>query len=368
MPQNNTDLTVTIAIATFNSEQYLEKLNDCLIMQQNFDSSISINAAIFDGGSTDMTLEIATRLGFEVYENLRGDAISAKSLAINTLSSKYVVFLDHDEFLIQPESIARKVWLMENYPKVKAVLTEGYQLSSTDHTSNFYASEFGDPVSAFVHRTSSLVKHRKASFDSRMSSIYENKESCQYLAEVGNPPILCELVACGSMISREYFLGTFNDLTTEPDLVPHLFYLLATSGLGDHIAILKNDPVSHSTSTSWSQVFKKIRWRVQNRWSINDSVSQAGFVGRTALIAESRKENHTVLSHPNLRTFLFIPYVVLVIPCAIDAIRLVIQRQRIGYLMHFVLSVYVIWTSLQIKIKQIFGLKEYRSRYDGTER
>ena len=367
MLQNNVDRSVTVAIATYNSQKHLERLHKCLRLQTDLDSTLKIKVAIYDGGSTDDTRNIATQLGFNVYDNPRGDAISAKSIALNTSDSNYLVFLDHDEFLIEPESIARKVLLIEEYPNVKAVLTEGYVLDSSEHTSNVYASEFGDPVSAFVHRTSSLIRRRKHSFDSRVKPNFDENDFSIYTAKVGNPAVLCELVACGSLIFRPYFVETFEDLDTDPDLVPHLFYLMAARNVGDEFAILKNDPVGHATSTSWSEVIKKIRWRVHNRWSTEDSIAKAGFMGRATLIADARRAN-SMYSNPNFRTLLFIPYVVLIVPCALDAIRLAFQRRRLGYLMHFPLSVFVVWTSLVTKFKQILGLEINRSRYDGTER
>ena len=364
MLQNN-KILVTVAIATYNSAGRLETLGRCIEQQQDFDSSIDIQVAIFDGGSVDSTKLIANDLGFKFFDNPRGDAISAKSIAINQIRTKYLVFLDHDELLLNPDSIFRKVQLMEKDPRIKAVLTEGYEIRGKDHTSNLYASEFGDPLSAFVYRTSSLVGHRLKSFDSRQQPISTYDGASTYLTKVGSPPLLCELVACGSMINREYFVGSFPELAHETDLVPHLFYLMASASPGERFAILSNDPVGHSTSTSWQQIFRKIRWRIANRWRTDDSISEAGYKGRTELLL-NLGEYRWKLFNPDFRTKLFVAYVVLVIPCMVDAIRLAIARKRLGYLMHFPLSVYVLWTSLHIVISNTFGIARRNFRYDGS--
>ena len=108
MRQGN-DHALTVAVATFNSANRLEALKLCIEEQGNFDPNLDIKVVIFDGGSTDETRSIAKAIGFEVVENARGDAISAKFLALRTLSTKYLVFLDHDEYLINPGSISRRI-------------------------------------------------------------------------------------------------------------------------------------------------------------------------------------------------------------------------------------------------------------------
>lgn len=359
------DREITVAIATFNSANRLDTLNQCIEEQRDFDPSLDIRVVIFDGGSSDETRSIAKAIGFEVVENARGDAISAKFLALSTLNTKYLVFLDHDEYLINPGSISRRIGKMNEDSCIKAILSEGYSVKKDDHTSNTYASEYGDPLSAFVYRTSSLQKHRLTKFKKRLQVVYEDLDIAVMNANVGSPPLLCELVACGTVIDRQYFIDTFPEIANSADLVPHLYYFMAAENTGKKIGISKLDPVGHSTSTSWRQILHKIRWRISNRFAFDDPITNAGHKGRARLINSSHLDNN-LLGNPSLRTIMFVPYTLLVLPVLIDSTLMALSRKRVGYMMHFPLSFFVVFLSFAYKVKQLMRLPRSLLRYDGT--
>ncbi len=363
--RESNDRVATVVIATFNSANRLETLKQCIDEQRNFDPSLEIRVVIFDGGSTDGTKSIAESFGFEVVKNVRGDAISAKFLALTTLSTKYLVFLDHDEYLINPGSISRRIEKMNEDSGIKAILSEGYSVKKDDHTSNTYASEYGDPLSAFVYRTSSLQKHRLAKFKKRLEVVYEDLDIAVMDAKVGSPPLLCELVACGTVIDRKYFIDAFPEIANSKDLVPHLYYFMAAENTGKKIGISKLDPVVHSTSTSWKQILHKIRWRISNRFAFDDPISNAGHKGRAKLINSSHLGTN-FMGNPSLRTIMFVPYTLLVLPVLIDSALMAISRKRVGYMMHFPLSFFVVFLSFAYKAKQLMRLRRSLLRYDGS--
>jgi len=334
--------------------------------QKGFDKDIEFKLAIFDGGSSDNTLTLAQEFGFEVFKNPRGDAISAKSIALNSVTTRYLVFLDHDEYLVNPGSVANRINAIEKNSSIKAILTEGYSNNKEEHSSNAYASEFGEPLSAFTYRTSCLAKYRLNSYKSRLQVTFDDSLMTTLNAGIGSPPLLCELVTCGTLINREYFVNAFPQLKSEIDLVPHLYYLLAAANEGAQIGMSKVDSVRHGTSTNWRQIRNKIRWRVANRFALNDSISSAGYKGRSEIIAASQISER-LLDNPNFRAAMFIPYTLLVLPVLSDALYLAISRKRVGYLMHIPLSFFIVGLSLGLRVKQIFGISSGSFRYDGTK-
>ena len=365
MSESN-DHVITVAIATFNSAHRLATLKLCIEEQRNFDPNLDIRVVIFDGGSTDETRSIAKAIGFEVVENTRGDAISAKFLALRTLSTKYLVFLDHDEYLINPGSISSRIEKMNEDSSIKAILTEGYSDKKPDHTSNTYASEYGDPLSAFVYRTSALQKHRLATFKKRLQIVYEDLDIAVMDASVGSPPLLCELACLGTVIDRQYFINAFPDVANSMELVGQLYYLMAADNTGKKIGISKLDPVDHNSSTSWRQILHKIRWRISNRFAFDDPISNAGHKGRARLINSSHLGNN-FMGNPSLRTILFVPYTLLVLPVLIDSTLMALSRKRVGYMMHFPLSFFVVFLSFAYKAKQLMRLPRSSIRYDGSK-
>ncbi len=83
---------LSVAIITFNEERNIER---CL---QSVDD-IASEIIVIDSGSTDKTLEIATRFGAKVFHQKFLGHIEQKNLAVSKTAQTWVLSLDADEAL-----------------------------------------------------------------------------------------------------------------------------------------------------------------------------------------------------------------------------------------------------------------------------
>lgn len=363
---NYPELSLTIAIATYNSATRMPSLKATIDQQMEHLRDFKTEVKVFDGGSTDETALIVERYGWEFTHNPRGDAIYAKHLALTKSQSTYICFLDHDEFFDNPRDISNRLNIMATNNNVTSSLSAGYVVQNSEPTSNMYASEFGDPLSCFVYRTSSLSGFRASCFKKKLAVFSEDSENIIFHCSKAVSPILCELVACGAIVNRQYLLKKFPELLASVDLVPHLYYLLSGSTDDNLILISKLDGISHSTAGSWIQIKNKIKWRIQNRWDAKSTISEAGHKGRSKLI--DRTSNSTITKSVQFRTLMFVPYTILVIPVLLDALGMAVSRKRVAYLMHVPLSFYVLLFSAKTLVLNLISKNQRSIRYDGSTR
>lgn len=91
---------ITVVIPVFNSEQYIEKAANSVLLQPNADS---IELILVDDGSTDNSANICDKLseansGVKVFHKENGGVSSARNLGIENASGKYIAFLDSDDW------------------------------------------------------------------------------------------------------------------------------------------------------------------------------------------------------------------------------------------------------------------------------
>lgn len=343
---------VSIVIASYNSARLLPetlKAVDAQVPPRGAQGPVEV--LVIDGGSNDGTIEIAEQFGARTIENPFGDPIHAKHIGFLAASSRCVCFLDHDEILLSPWSLARKVDLIHGDHGVRVVASSGYEIQEDPSACNAYASEFGDPLSLFMYRTPNVSDRRPATFRRRLRAA--QIDDAWVGSELRRPGLLLEVAAGGTVVDADFFLSRFPAIHDDPSLVPHLFYLLLEKGGGGGGAILENDPILHRTASSWNQVFTKVAWRIQNGIASTSTLGRSGLSGRPA-------DKH-------IPQALFLPYTLLIFPAAVDAVYLAVSRRRFGYLMHFPLSLYVTLGGAYALLKaKLSGGRHQRSRYDGT--
>ena len=342
---------VSIVIASYNSARLLPetlKAVDAQVPPRGAQGPVEV--LVIDGGSNDGTIEIAEQFGARTIENPLGDPIHAKHIGFLSASSRCVCFLDHDEILLSASSLARKVDLIHGDHGIRVVASSGYEIQEDPSACNAYASEFGDPLSLFMYRTPNVSDRRPATFRRRLRAA--QIDDAWVGSELRRPGLLLEVAAGGTVVDADFFLSRFPAIHDDPSLVPHLFYLLLEKGGGGG-AILENDPILHRTASSWTQVFTKVAWRIQNGIASTSTLGRSGLSGRPA-------DKHIPLA-------LFLPYTLLIFPAAVDAVYLAVSRRRFGYLMHFPLSLYVTLSGAYAFLKaKLSGGRHQRSRYDGT--
>jgi hypothetical protein len=120
---NNQPL-VSIAIPTYQGEQYLSETLSCAISQ----TYPNIEILISDDGSTDTTLEIAQEFqkkspfNFKILEHPRLGMVENWNYCLETAEGKYIKFLFQDD-LILPNCLEKMVNLAEQDPELGLVFS-----------------------------------------------------------------------------------------------------------------------------------------------------------------------------------------------------------------------------------------------------
>lgn len=126
---------LTVIIPSYNNDKYIERCLESVINQ----SLKNIKIVIVDDGSTDASLDII-QLYTKIYDNIeyytskRQGAGIARNIGISNCSTKYVTFIDSDDW-IDLNAYKKCVDLLESHPQcdvaVIGVMTEydSYMLS-----------------------------------------------------------------------------------------------------------------------------------------------------------------------------------------------------------------------------------------------
>jgi len=351
---------MSVVIAGYNSERHLAALAQCLDEQASPNDESDLEVLFVDGGSQDDSRGVASRLGFRVVDNPHGDPIHAKWIGLLNASSRYVCFLDHDERLVQPDSLLMKHQLLQESSGLHIVLPSGYALAGESAT-NAYASEFGDPFSLFAYRSPNRDGFRLQSMRRRLR-VHSESPVGTLMYAMSRRPIQCEPVAGACVIDAEYFLHLVPELITNPQLLPHVYYLMALRDSGSLVAITHSDPIEHHSVDSLNSLIRKIRWRVVNAgWGTE--LSESGFRGRREILQEIKRKRGKSADLVSLSPVAFALYVVAIVPVLIDSIRLALRRKSVGYLLHFPLSWMLVFWGLSAKAGKLLGKSRDLKRY-----
>ena len=348
---NASNPTVSVIIATFNSEKYLELVLTALV-EQSLDSSL-VEVLLVDGGSNDATLLIASRFKCRIIENPRTEPVYAKYLGMLEARGKYVVYLDHDEVLTNPLSFEKRLDVISKN-NVHFVLSSGYKNPLGFPFINQYINEFGEPFSFFMYRLSKDARFFLKCIRSRFKLHAENSKHASFELDASCSMPIIELCAAGSMIDREFLIENFPEVKKKPYLMPHYFYLLVT--IDPILTISKNDSIDHYSAETLGRYLHKITWRIKNNVYFKNELGKAGYSGRSSYQTSAAK----------ISQYLFIPYAFSLIFPILDAIYLSFTRRHIGYLCYPLLS---LWTASSIAFHMALKLAGYRPQlksYDGS--
>lgn len=340
---------MTVVIATYNSARFLPGLANMLERQMKPPESGSLEVLIVDGGSSDETRTLAIEMGFRVIDNPEGNAIAAKNIGIRNASARLVCILDHDESLVRNDSLLRRFEAFESDPNLRAIISAGYEFLPGESAANMYASEFGDPVSLATYRCPNNARFRLSLLRNRLVEVSRKGEMHLFSAGSEQRPILCEMAAGSGTIDVDFFRDNHPQVLDDKNALPHAYYYL---GNGDRIGVLERDSILHSSAENWSVVRSKISWRVRNA-VLNTGVSQSGFSGRS----------HSDLYSPRSHALRFSLYALTILPPLCDALSLAFSRRRVGYLNHFLLTYYVVWSAAWFRLSRLLGRAVNEARY-----
>lgn len=344
-------ITVSIIIATFNSQKILPETLRAIANQSYPRDRIEI--LIVDGGSKDQTREIAIQYGCRVLDNPKTEPISAKLIGMQNATGDYILFLDHDEVMESKDSIAGKVKAICENPDCHVVLGSGYRRPRGYPLINQYISEYGDPFSLFLYGFSKYDQ----CFERVLRKNYvvpQNNDDYMIVdfKDMRKQPII-ELCCLGTMIDKAYFRqipGAFD----EGNVMTHLFYIMLQRK-DTRVVCMKRDALLHYSADSIKAYIPKLKWRVCNNVHYA-GMAESGLTGRLKFQKSLRG-----------KTFLFVPYSLLIFPALAHGCALALVRRNCVYLLHPAFSFYVmIQIILQYSLK-LMGYRPQMKSYDGKK-
>lgn len=319
---------ISIVIATKNSEKTLA-LTLQSIKNQSYPQD-KVEVLVIDGISQDTTRMIAKKFEVKVIDNPKVGFIPGKHLGYLKAKGDYLMYLDSDEELYNPDSLKVKILAFLSDQQIKGVVSTGYKSPKNFPFINRYINEFGDPFSFFIYRSTINYEFFLKKLLERYKRVIDNDNFAVFDFSSAKPLPLIELVAMGCMVDLNYLRKEFPEIRTTPNLIPHLFYLI--NKRGSLIALTKNDPIIHYSSDTLSRYLKKIAWRVRNNIFSKYTVGTAGFAGRD-------------LFQPLLyrwKRYLYIFYSLSMLFPIIDSFKLVLTRKDVVFLIHPFLCIYTI--------------------------
>jgi glycosyltransferase involved in cell wall biosynthesis len=345
---------ITVVIATFNSDKLLGRVLDAVKRQDYPQQSLEI--LVVDGGSLDTTCALAVSYGCVVISNPETEPINAKFLGLKHANGRYLVYLDHDEVMLDSSSLRRKYEVFHRERDVHAVVGSGYINPDSKNIVNEYINEFGDPFSFFIYR---LSKGSKFFIETMKKRYSVSKETESYLiidfARMKHLPIM-ELVALGSMIDKDYFCVTFPEILFDKKRIGQLFYHLIEKA--PRVAITKNDAIVHYSSEKILLFLAKIRWRIKNNIYFVKETGAAGFSGR--------EQFGSTLA--NFKKYLFPFYAFLLIFPIIDSCYLVLTRRNFRYFLHIPLILYTAGYIVYHSFLNGIGYRPVQRSYDEAKK
>lgn len=345
---------LSVVIATFNSEKTLPLVLNSLQKQTYPKNKIEI--LIVDGGSEDDTLLIAERFNCRVIYNPRTEPVYGKYLGYLAAEGRYIMYLDHDEVIENQNSLTLKLAVFKFDKRIKAVISAGYRNPAGYPFVNRYINEFGDSFSFFIYRLSKEFKFFLPLLKRKYLVVAETKSFIIFDLRGATTLPLIELVAGGGMFDAWFFKKKFPEITESPELLPHLFYLLYTSGY-PYIAVAKKDILIHYSAATLGEYLHKIDWRVRNNvFCITGG--RSGFVGR---------EKYQPV-WVRFKKYLFIPYSFSLFFPLVDSLLLVFSRKRVAYLLHFPLCLYTASLIIFYYCLKILGRKPRLSNYNKVKK
>jgi hypothetical protein len=212
-----------------------------------------------------------------------------------------------------------------------------------------YASEFGDPVSMMIYRTPNNEQFKSQAFSNYLQLAKSFEGKYLFVAASENRPLLYETAACASVIDIDFYRQQHPDMFHNKNVLPHAYYLLDAS---DTIGMIAGDAIIHDSAESWRVVRAKITWRLNNALNETD-VSESGFSGRS----------HNSMYSPQRQKIRFLLYCATIVWPLKDAIWLSVTRKRLGYIHHFFLTYFVVFKTVQMKLRNLTGHKVSEKRY-----
>jgi len=247
--------TVSVIIATLNSEKTLGK---CLksIRSQNYpQSKIEILAA--DGGSTDKTIKIIKKYNGKVIPENTGSPEGAKAIALTKAKNEIILQVDDDNILPDKNWLRKMVSFFDKEKRATGCYPWRYHYRRKDKPLNRYFSLFGvnDPVAWFLGKAD-----RQSYLSDQWTLSGKAKDEGDYFLVEFNQKNLPTVGANGFLIKRKLLNKAKVD-------EKHFFHIdvnydLVKQGYKRYI-VVKNEIIHISGEDFW-RFFKKRKKYMEN--------------------------------------------------------------------------------------------------------
>lgn len=320
----------SIIIPTYNSEKTLE-YTLASINNQVFGKN-ELEVLIVDGGSTDLTVDIANKFGARVIVNEYKLPEYAKMIGVKSAKGRYIVRMDSDEEFTYSTQLADKKRFYESHPDIPVLISNLYTTGRRElcGVSASYMNVLGDPFSYFVYQTDG---DKCTTYKRYVKEISGNEQIMQF--EKSDMMPLADSGTCSYSLDYikqrypdeydtiEFTCGTFNRIIYDNGIC----------------GCIKGDNIRHNCNSGFVTYLRKLRFRVINNVFHKE---ESGFSSHINIAAKKR-------------TILFCIYSAIVPVPIIDSIRLAIKYKDITFLLHFIYLYYICICILFAYIGRLFG-------------
>jgi len=249
---------ISIVIPTYNAGRHLQRLLSSL-QQQNYPWS-KLEIIIVDDDSEDNTVSIARQFGARIVRNGHRHIERGKAIGLAAASNEFVLFLDADNYLPDPDWIATAVQPLIQDPTLVGAQSIRFLYNPADPPANRYCSLLGvnDPFAYYLRRRDRLTAIEK---EWRLMGTVEDKGD--YYIGTFYLPEVPTLGSQGFLTRKSHLFKVKHE--------PYLFHLEANLELirqGLNRYVLLKMPVGHDHVVSLADFIRKCRRNIDlfYRW------------------------------------------------------------------------------------------------------
>ncbi|SHI88957.1 Glycosyl transferase family 2 [Butyrivibrio fibrisolvens DSM 3071] len=307
----------SIVIPTYNSERTLEYTLKS-IRSQKFDQN-DLEILVIDGGSTDLTLEIARKYGAVILDNPKRLPEYAKAIGAEKATGKYLMRMDSDEEFSYDTQLQDKKDLLDQYD-VKVLISDtiGNGRKELCGVSAVYSNALGDPFSYFIYKVKSSKYETY-----KKNVIKENGKNAIMQFDEGDLLPLADAATC--VMSLDYIREKYPEKYSSIEFTCSAFDQIISDT--HTCGIVRGDNTMHNCSSKFKTYLSKLKFRVINNLF---NKQESGF--------SSRESGTKILTK---RKYLFVLYAAIIPLPILDSIRLAIVYKHWSFLLHFVYLYYV---------------------------
>jgi len=342
---------VSIIVPTLNARRTLHNTLES-IARQSYPAE-DVEVLLIDGGSTDDTLPIARQYGCTILTNEKVQQEFAKHIGLLAARGEYLMFLDSDEVLDNPDDIRIKVDSLRRDESLIFIGSSGYRKPPGTSPINDYINLFADPFAWFMYCMPYDSRAYVPSMRRRYSIVREDDDTLVLGFDDTEELPLMDLAA-GVVIDSPRLAPALGGQATEESVIPQVLYRAVRHSRT--MGLAKNCPITHDSADTLARYVRKLMWRVVVNVHY-PTLPGTGYSNRLSF-------QHAGM---RLKRLLFIPYATTVIGPAIESVVVAIRRSCPIALIHAPLSFFVAMYILFQMMLKCVGIRPRLTTYGGRQ-